>query len=385
MAKRANGEGNIRKRQDGKWLVTFPTGLYKENGKREYIYRYCSTQAEAKEALVKLQMEKGLGINQMAGKVKTGDWVEHWIEDLKATKLAPATLTSYRNNFRLHIRPVIGEIPLQKLETYHVQRMLNNIKGASCSTFVKNYNIIHGALEKAVELGMIVRNPCKGVAFPADDRHEMRVLTPEEQQAFVKALEGEYYRPLFLLYLYSGLRLGEGLALRWTDIDLKNKRIRVNKKVIVFHDFSQHSAKVRVENKCKTKSSNRTVVITPGLVSVLAEHKAAMMEQARQEGEIWTDDRLAFVNIRGNMIYARNLQHVLERICKKAGIKGATMHTLRHSYATRCFEAGVDIKAISEQLGHLNVKTTYNIYVHLLQDTKVKEIEKLGEIDKLLA
>ena len=84
------------------------------------------------------------------------------------------------------------------------------------------------------------------------------------------------------------------------------------------------------------------------------------------------------------MVQSRNLQHVLDKIYRKAGIEGATMHTLRHTYATRCFEAGVDIKAISEQLGHANVKTTYNIYVHPMQDTKVKEIDKLEGIDKFM-
>lgn len=139
MAKRANGEGNIRKRKDGKWLVTFPTGLYKENGKREYIYRYADTQAEAAEMLRQLQTEKAIGISQSKAAVKTGEWMETWIEKHKATKLAPATLTSYRNNFRLHIKPYIGEIPIKKLETYHIQRCLDAI-GGSCSTFVKNYN-----------------------------------------------------------------------------------------------------------------------------------------------------------------------------------------------------------------------------------------------------
>jgi len=97
------------------------------------------------------------------------------------------------------------------------------------------------------------------------------------------------------------------------------------------------------------------------------------------------ESRLVFPNTRGNMVHNMNLQNSLYRIFGKAGIAGATMHTLRHTYATRCFEAGVDIKAISEQLGHANVKTTYNIYVHLLEDTKEKEIDKLQGIDKLLA
>lgn len=384
MAKRANGEGNIRKRKDGKWLVTFPTGLYKADGKREYIYRYADTQAEAAEILRQLQIEKAIGISQSKAAVKTGEWMETWIEKHKATKLAPATLTSYRNNFRLHIKPYIGDIPLKKLETYHIQRCLDAI-GGSCSTFVKNYNIIHGSLEKAVELGMILRNPCKGVTFPEDDTETMRVLTKEEQQRFIKQLDGEYYRPMLLMYLYSGLRLGEGIPLTWEDIDLENRTIRVNKKAIVCHDYATHSAPQVVQNKCKTKSSKRKVVITSGLVEVLKEHKQAMMERVEKLGEEWDESNLVFLNSRGNMVYSRNLQLSLYRILNKAGIEGATMHTLRHTYATRCFEAGVDIKAISEQLGHKNVKTTYNIYVHLLEDTKVKEIAKLGEIDKLLA
>lgn len=384
MAKRANGEGNIRKRKDGKWLVTFPTGIYKEDGKREYVYKYCVTQAEAAEKLRELQMEKAMGVCQGKSAVKTGAWIDTWIEKHKSPKLAPATLTSYRNNARIHIKPYVGEIPLRELSTYHIQRMLDGI-GGSLSTFIKNYNIIHGALEKAVELGMIPRNPCKGVAFPKDDKRKMRVLTKEEQKRFIMALDGEYYRAMFLTYLYTGMRMGEGIPLQWKDIDLEKRTLRVNKKAIVAHDYNKHEAVQVVQDFCKTKSSKRTIAITAGLVAVLREHKETMMKLAEDMGEEWSEESLVFRNSRENMVYSRNLQEVLYRIYDKAEIEGATMHTLRHSYATRCFEAGVDIKAISEQLGHANVKTTYNIYVHLLEDTKAKEIDKLGEIDKFIA
>lgn len=384
MAKRANGEGNIRKRKDGKWLVTFPTGIYKEDGKREYVYKYCATQAEAAEKLRELQMEKAMGVCQGKSAVKTGAWIDTWIEKHKSPKLAPATLTSYRNNARIHIKPYVGEIPLRELSTYHIQRMLDGI-GGSLSTFIKNYNIIHGALEKAVELGMIPRNPCKGVAFPKDDKRKMRVLTKEEQKRFIMALNGEYYRAMFLTYLYTGMRMGEGIPLQWKDIDLEKRTLRVNKKAIVAHDYNKHEAVQVVQDFCKTKSSKRTIAITAGLVAVLREHKETMVKLAEDMGEEWSEESLVFRNSRGNMVYSRNLQEVLYRIYDKAEIEGATMHTLRHSYATRCFEAGVDIKAISEQLGHANVKTTYNIYVHLLEDTKAKEIDKLGEIDKFIA
>lgn len=384
MAKRANGEGNIRRRKDGKWLVTFPTGLYTDSGKREYIYRYTSTQAEAVEVLHQLQAEKAMGVTQSTTTVTVGEWMENWIEKRKAPKLTPSTLTSYRNNFRLHIKPYLGNIPLKELSTYHIQRCLDAIDG-SYSTFIKNQNIIHGALEKAVELGMIVRNPCKGVTFPADDTEKMRVLSKEEQVRFIKELDGEYYRPMLLMYLYTGLRLGEGIPLTWEDIDLEKRTIRVNKKAIVRHDYASHTAKLEVQDFCKTKSSRRKVVITAGLVEVLKAHKTAMMKQVEEAGREWSESSLVFLNTHGKMVYNRNLQDSLVKILTRAGIEGATMHTLRHTYATRCFEAGVDIKAVSEQLGHKNVKTTYNIYVHLLDDTKEKEIDKLAGIDKLLA
>ena len=382
MAKRSY----INKRKDGKWLVSFPTGICKENGKREYIYKYCETQKEAIEVLEQLQAEKQMGGCQGKPTIKTGKWINQWIEGTKAPKLAPATLTSYRSNFRNHIQPALGDIVLRDLTTNNIQRMLDNI-GKSTSTFVKNYNIIHGALEHAVNMGMIPRNPCKGVNHPKDDTEEMRVLTKEEQKAFINALEGEYYRPMLLTYLYTGMRMGEGVPLLWSDVDIENRMIRVNKKAIVAHNINNPTGEKAVQvvqNFCKTKSSTRTIAITNGLVRILSEHKATMQALAEELGEEWTEDRLVFPNTWGNIVYTRNLQKVVERIYKKAGIEGATMHTLRHTYATRCFEAKVDIKAISKQLGHAKVKTTYDTYVHLLEDKKIEEIDKLSEIDALL-
>lgn len=384
MAKRANGEGNIRKRKDGKWLLTFPTGLYLASGKKEYCYFYFNSQVDAVKKLQILQSEKAMGVCHSKAAVKTGDWIETWIEKHKAPKLAPSTLTSYRNNFRVHIKPRVGDIELANLSTYHIQRMLDSM-GGSHSLFVKVYNVIHGALEKAVEMGMILRNPCKGVAFPKDDTKDMRVLTQEEQQRFIAALDGEYYRVMLLTYLYTGMRIGEGIPLLWSDIDLERRTIRVNKTAVVCHDFESHSAKQEVQNRCKTKSSKRIIVITSGLASILAEHKEIMRNRAKQLGEEWSEDSLVFRNSRGNMVYSRNLQEVLYRILDKAGIEGATMHTLRHTYATRCFEAGVALKAISEQLGHANLKMTYQVYIHILEDTKVREIDKLDQIDQFIA
>lgn len=385
MGKRANGEGSIHKRKsDGRWQVSFPTGIYLPNGKREMIYRYGKTQAEATEVLRSLQSEKNLGISHGKAVCKTGDWMKSWIEKLKASKLASATLSSYRSNFRIHIEPAIGAIPLRELNKGHIQRMLDKA-GGSCSKFVKIYNIVHGALEQAVNEGLLVRNPCVGVAFPPDDKKTMRVFNLEEQKQFILALEGEYYRPLFLTYLFTGMRLGEGLPLTWADIDLDHQSLSVNKKAIVRHDYATHSAKQEVQYSCKTKSSKRTITITAGLVKVLSEFKRQQMAEAEKLGLIWSDTRLAFPNTSGNIPQTRNVQKIFERLLAKAKIDPATMHCLRHTYATRCFENDVDIKVISAQLGHASVKTTYDIYIHLMKSKVVKEAEKLGALDNWIA
>ena len=224
----------------------------------------------------------------------------------------------------------------------------------------------------------------KGVNFPADDTKPMRVLSKDEQRRYVEALDGEFYRPLLLTYLYTGMRLGEALPLQWCDVDLENRTIRINKKAITAHNHYTHTAKQETQDFCKTKSSKRTIVITAGLAEILAEPKEKEKELAAALGESWSEAELVFKNTRRHIVQASNIDEINARIYKKAGIEGATNHTLRHTYATRCFEAGVDIKAISEQLGHANVKTTYNIYVHLLNDTKVREIDKLAGIDSLL-
>ena len=136
------------------------------------------------------------------------------------------------------------------------------------------------------------RAALKGVAFPEDDEKEMRVLTQEEQQRFIAALDGEYYKVMLLTYLYAGMRAGECIPLQWRDIDLSKRTIRVNKKAILNHDFAKHSAKQEIQHFCKTKSSKRTVTITEGLTAILAEHKENMRERAEALGLEWSEDSI---------------------------------------------------------------------------------------------
>jgi len=386
MGRRGKGEGCIRKRKDGYWLVEFQIGI-QANGKPNKVYKYAKSQSEAVKILNKLQIENPSGVNNRNGNITLSDWCNIWLNEYKKN-LAPTTRKSYETNIRLYIDKYIGGIKLNKLNMSQIQKMIDSIYdngNRSLSLVIKVYNVLHGALNKAFELEMISKVPTKGIVFPADDTKEKVIFTVEEQKQFIKALEGEDSRELFLTYLFTGARLGELPPLRWKDVDLENRTININKKAVLVYKDGDTKTCNEVQDFCKTKSSKRYIMITEFLADVLSEHKKKQKETADYLNIAWSEDNLVFPTSKGTMPYGRNIQEKFTRICKKANLpEKATMHSLRHTYATRLFECGVDIKVISMQLGHKNVKITYDTYVHVQNNIRRKEIDKLSELDKLI-
>lgn len=386
--RRGKNEGCISKRKDGRWVISLTVGI-KEDGKPKKIYRYTKTQSDAVQLLNKLRTELLSGVDVTKGNMKVSEWCQTWLDKYKR-KLASSTRTSYQTNLRVHVNEYIGGIAVNKLATAQIQYMLDCIYNDgenSLSLVIKVYNILNGAMSKAIELGMIAKNPCDAIEFPRDNKKKIRVFNIEEQRAFVKELENWDSKVLFMTYLYSGTRLGELPALRWTDIDLEERIISINKKAIIIYNYGAEVQKTMqvVEDFCKTESSKRKIVITPFLVNILLEHKEKQKREAEMLNIDWTEDSLIFPTSNGTMPYTRNIQEKFHRITDKIGITDATLHSLRHTYATRLFEVGVDIKVVSEQLGHKTVKITYDTYVHVMPNKKIKEIDKLNAIDKLIA
>jgi integrase len=390
--RRSNGEGCISKRKDGRWMVCVTTGI-NEKGKPKKIYRYCKTNAEAVDTLTKLNTEIKSGIKISEGSSLTvALWCQTWLDTYKK-KLASSTRTSYQTNLRVHINAFIGGIPLNELTTEQIQWMLDEIykKGNSLSLLIKIYNVLNGAISKAIQLRKISWNPCKGVEFPKKAKKKIRVLTSEEQDAFVEELKNWDSRALFMTYLLSGARLGELPALTWQDVNLNIDAnnlgdMVINKKAIVLHDYNSINKKTSqiTENFCKSLSSERTIKITPTLIKILKEQKEKQEKEAEVLGIKWSDSNLVFPTSKGTIPYGRNIQEKFGRIIKKIGISGITIHGLRHTYATRLFEKDVDIKVISQQLGHKSVKITYDTYVHLLDDSASTKYNKLLTIDNII-
>ena len=385
--RRANNEGSITKRKNGTWMASLKIGIG-ANGRPKYKYMYADTQKEALKRLDDLKISLNMGISVENGEITVLKWCNIWMERYK-NKLRATTKSGYNNAIRLHIAPRLGGIKINKLKTGEVQQLIDDTykNGEnSISLVIKVYNVLNGAMKQAVKNKMIKNNPCEDVVFPADNTKKRYVFTVDEQKRFIKALEGEQYRILFICYLYTGARLGELPALTWKDVNFDDRYIDINKKVVIIHDYySDKKTELQVQDYCKTKSSIRKIYITSKLIENLKEHKAKLIKECEEAGKTWSEDSLVFPTGVGTMLYLRNIQSMFNRIKNKAGIKEGTMHSLRHTYATRCFEKDIDIKIISQQLGHKNVKTTYDTYVHVIPNKKLKELDKLEEIDNLLA
>ena len=388
MAKRrANNEGSVTKRKDGRWLASLKVGIG-DNGKSRYKYIYADSQKEAIQKLENLKASLNLGIKVSTGEITVSEWLSTWMQKYKQS-LKPATKTSYYNNIRIHINPYIGGVKLNKLQTGQIQHMLDTAYAGgtkSLSLFVKIYNVLNCAMKQAVKNKMLKENPCEGIIFPEDNAKVKDSFTVDEQKRFVEALDGEQYKVLFLTYLYTGARLGELPALTWRDINFDKQYIDINKKSIVVHDYYAEEGKkvwIEVQNYCKSKSSIRKIYITKNLVETLKDHQVQQKEKYAEMGTEWTEDNLVYPTSVGTILHPRNIQTMFTRIRDKANISHGTMHTLRHTYATRCFEADIDIKIISQQLGHKNVKITYDTYVHVIPDKAVKEIEKLSALERI--
>ena len=282
--RRANNEGCITKRKDGKWMARIKVGR-REDGEVKYSYMYANTQQAVIERMNDLKLSLNMGIDVVKGDITVEQWLKVWMEKYKQN-LKPTTKTSYYNNIRLHINPFIGGVRLNKLETGQIQYMLEQAYNSkknrtktknekSTSLFFKVYSVINGAMKQAVKNKMVKNNPCDDIVFPPEERKEVRVFTLEEQRAFEMALTGETYRVLYMTYLYTGARLGELPALTWKDINFEMPYIDLNKKAVVVHDYYKEGKKTdyQVQDYLKSKSSKRKVYITNKLVDILKEEK----------------------------------------------------------------------------------------------------------------
>ena len=328
--KRANGEGNIRKRKDGRWEGRYTAGYDEKTGKRLIKNVLGKTQAEVKEKLAKAVAEAETVDVRRADEYTLGTWLQTWYELYAKPHLRFSTAEYYRRGIELHITPRIGDIPLKKLTGRDLQGLYKDLRehgrlreaqkgkqpGLSDSTIRGIHTMLHNALDRAVKERLIVRNPADDCVPPKIPKHEMKILPPEQIKSYLTAAEQRGVLPMFYLELISGLRKGELVALQWSDLDIENKTISVSKQA------GRNSAGEPDITRPKTENSIRKISIPQDAVDLLvAEHQKhpsnPWMFPSPKTGEMYHPDSV--VNIH-------------KKILKDAGLEHLRFHDLRHPY-----------------------------------------------------
>ena len=360
--KRANGEGSIRKRKDGRWEGRYTAGHDPETGKAIYKNVLGRIQAEVKEKLKQaIEETQALDVTK-AGKYTVGEWMEVWFQDYAKIKVRPSSHQTYQGYIHNHIRPNIGDIPLEKLTSLDLQKFYKKLlvqgrvdrveakgqpKGLSAKTVRNIHQILSSALKLAQEQRLILTNPAEGCALPRVEHQEMKTLTTVQLASFFREARESGVFELYYLELATGLRRGELLGLKWEDVDLERGDLRVRRQV------SRINGEV-VEAPLKTKNAYRTLPLAEDTVSVLREQRKKVGNSP------WV-----FPSPDGGPISPDSVLHMLHRVLKRAGLPKVRFHDLRHTFATLALQNGVDVKTVSGMLGHFSAGFTLDTYAHI--------------------
>jgi integrase len=371
--RRGNREGTVYRRDsDKRYVATF----YADGELKEV---YGKTQGEALEKRRLAQQDADAGRLIPKNTQKLADYLDYWLS-VHTLTVKPLTRVQYASEIRAHIAPALGHMPLQKLETRHIQQLVSDmcVAGSAPGTVKGVYKILNTAFKDAVAWKLLKANPCQGVKLPREKQDEVAALDEEQTQALLDAVKGTKLAGLVPVALATGLRRGELLALRWSDIDFERGQLHVRHTVIYVNGVGFQ------ETEPKTKSSRRTVKLAGFALDALHEHRKAQLaqrlEQQVQAGDKWQDKDLVFCGKNGGYMAFSTLNYRFKKLLAHIEESdGVHFHSLRHSCATLLIRLGAHPKLVQEVLGHSSIKTTMDKYGHVLpgmQDDAMSALDR---------
>ncbi len=366
MARR--GE-NIYKRKDNRWEGRY-IKEYDRKGKAHFGYVYAHTYREVKE---KLAAAKQAPANvPLPNRQDLRSFCEEWLL-LSRNRVKESTYVKYHNTVQHHIIPMLGDYLPQELTTVTVEAFSNGLltEGLAPKTVRDILTVLRQVLRHCRrQLGSGLAEI--EVVYPKDPRKEMRVLSREEQTAFVRYLLEDMDCVKFgvLLALLTGLRIGEICALQWGDISLEERAICVRSTMQRLQTLDREAdARTYVMiGEAKSETSRRLIPLTAYAVSLC---------RRMQAGDA---DAYVLTGSSGRYMEPRALQYRLKQYTAACSLTGVHFHVLRHTFATRCVEVGFEIKSLSEILGHASAKITLDRYVHSSMDWKRANMDKLAAV-----
>lgn len=389
MSKRANGEGSIAFYSSRNCYRGQLTIGVDESGKPKRKSFYGKTKKEVKE---KMETYKLLNpINKAAiNEYTVATWFNYWLWNIKKRDIKPKTFERYECIYRNYIKgSEIANIPLYKFKLNNLQAYYNRLSDNGKSpSIIKTINEkLKSSMIDAEKNGYIEKNYCQLVNLPKEKRKEKKieVFSVDQQNDFLEIIKGHEFEILFLLAIGTGLRRGELLALRWSDIDFENKTINVDSNIQQAYIFEDEETKrlEKIEQEPKTINSFRTVPIPSKVLDKLQEHKQKQEQYKLAFQERYIDNDFVICDKYGKALDVKRPTRMFYSIQKKMGIpedEKIKFHGLRKTYATRLFEKEVPPKTVQMLLGHSEISITLDIYTQVMENKKVEAIEKIDDI-----
>lgn len=389
MAKhnRGKGEGGLIYQEcKNLWRASCYTG-YKPDGSRIIRYVYDRTQEGClrKKKDIEAQLHQGLYVSP--DKMLLQEWMLTWFEQYVLPVRKRTTADTTHDIIFNHVIPIIGTVRLQQLRTEHVQAFVNTIKdngkrGKSLApaTVKRIFTVLNSAMRQATDNNLIIRNPCTGVKLPKMQQKEIQVLEDWEQPLLLAQLPDSCSGRALLLAYNTGMRVSELCGLRWSDIS--GKFLTINQVCLSAHEYNG-TEKLEghlMFNSPKTEKSHRCIPLTNEMQQMLAAQRRDQAQIRINAGDGWQDNNLVFTTRLGTPLEKRNLLRTYQGALKQAGLNPRGLHTLRHTFATRAIGIGMDVRSLSELLGHEDVATTLNLYVHSNMDKKAEYMEQLAKL-----
>lgn len=366
MAKRrGNHEGSIYRRKDGLWCAQISL-----QGKR--LTKYAKTQAECRDWIREMYRKIGGGLTYEATRITLDQFVETWLSGKELSR-RPKTVQQYRKVVQQHILPIMGSMRLLDIRTTHVKQlyMFKKEQGLGARTLQMIHATPYNVLKQAMREGILGHNPVEAVERPRVEQAEMKVLNEAQIQQFLIAANGSPFEAIYYLALVTGMREGELLGLKWSDLDW-NKGV-----LFVQRQLQQIDGQGYVFMPPKTKAGRRQIKVGSATLKQLEAHQTRQALDRERAGERWQENDLIFPTTLGTPLDYKRVTSEFKRLLKRAGLPNLRFHDLRHTSLNALMEMGTPVNTVQRRGGHAKPSTTVDIYGHATARSQEEAAEKI--------